>query len=133
MWQSAIQTIIPAIYVPFASPIAGAIGSGNWYILGGGISAIVLVLSIPFVPESKYDRSLAAYGQATQLQEGNDAGQTTEQKPMRISERPPLDCERYEPRSLRSDLRMFVNTSDWKESLYTFLHTFQILLFPNVF
>lgn len=31
MWQSAIQTIISAVYIIFASPIAGKIGPGSWY------------------------------------------------------------------------------------------------------
>lgn len=116
MWQSAIQTIIAAIYVLFASPIAGSIGPGNWYILGGGLSALVLLLSVFLVPEPKYHRTLAAYGQAADSDDTLSA-----RHPVRISERPRLDVERYQPRTLRSDMRFFVNQVDWKEGAYTFL------------
>ncbi|KAF7194648.1 putative MFS-type transporter [Pseudocercospora fuligena] len=133
MWQSAIQTITTAVYVLFASPIAGSIGPGNWYILGGGLAAIVLLVSIPFVPESKYDRSLAAYGQATEEEIEQNPDLAASAKPVRMSERPAFDLVRYQPRTIWSDMRLFVNEADWWEGWYTFFHTFQILLFPNVF
>ncbi|KAK4905829.1 hypothetical protein LTR49_024920 [Elasticomyces elasticus] len=67
MVQSAGQTIISAVYSLFASPIAGSIGPGNWYILGAGLNAVVFILSIFLVPESKCNRSLLAYGQAAEV------------------------------------------------------------------
>lgn len=116
MWQSAIQTIVSAIYILFASPIAGAIGPGNWYILGGGLTFLVFLLSIIFIPESKYHRTLASYGQV------NDAKDpVTAARPVRMSERPALDFARYEPRTIASDMRIFINKLDWMEGAYTFL------------
>ena len=118
MWQSAIQTIISAVYILFASPIAGAIGPGNWYILGGGLTAVVLLLSVFFVPETRYHRSLAAYGQATV--EETEAG--LEPAPaVRISERPAFDLDLYRPRTLWSDMRVIVGDPDWWEGWYTLL------------
>lgn len=133
MWQSAMQTIVSAVYILFASPIAGAIGPGNWYILGGGLAAAVLVLSIFLVPESRYDRTLAAYGQVTEGElETSPDEVAAAAKPVRISERPAFDLTKFKPRTLLSDMQIFATKSDWKEGWYTFLHTFQILLFPNV-
>ena len=133
MWQSALQTILTAVYVLFASPIAGKIGPGNWYILGGGLAAVVLVASIFFVPESKYERSLVAYGQSLENDADSAEGLSNAPVPMHISERPAFDLSRYQARTIWSDMRLFVNKPDWKEGAYTVLHTFQILLFPNVF
>ncbi|USW52693.1 Putative major facilitator superfamily, MFS transporter superfamily [Septoria linicola] len=132
MWQSAIQTIISAVYVLFASPIAGAIGPGNWYNLGGGLAAAVLLASIFLVPETRYNRSLAAYGQATEEEVEANPALAAEARPVRLSERPAFDFDQYQPRTIWSDMRIVVGEADWWEGWYTFFHTFQILLFPNV-
>ncbi|KAI7212934.1 MFS general substrate transporter, partial [Hortaea werneckii] len=84
-------------------PIAGAVGPGNWYNLGAALSAATLLFSIPFVPESRYERSLQAYGQA-QVPSGSK------------------DEEEYRPTG---------KTDVW-EGIYCVRNTFQILLFPNV-
>ncbi|CZT18286.1 related to transporter protein HOL1 [Ramularia collo-cygni] len=132
MWQSAIQTIVSAVLVIFASPIASKVGPGKWYILGGGLAATILVLSIFLVPETKYDRSLAAYGQITE-EDLSKPATTAALLPVRMSERPAMDLSRYKPRTLRSDMTLFKSKPDWSEGAWTFIHTFQIMLFPNVF
>ncbi|KAH5100556.1 hypothetical protein HBH71_233140 [Parastagonospora nodorum] len=130
MWQSAIQTVLSAALIIAASPLAGAIGPANWYILGAGLSAATLVASIFLVPESRYPRSLVAYGQYSESESDENVDYIA--PPVRLSERPALDTVRYEPRTLRSDMRLFVGETDWAEGMWGFLHTFQILLFPNV-
>ncbi|OAG03860.1 MFS general substrate transporter [Paraphaeosphaeria sporulosa] len=133
MWQSAIQTTVAAVYVICASPIAGAIGPANWYNVGAGICAAVLVLSIPWVPESRYTRSLESYGQFSTDEGGEGNGsRATAPAPVKIADRPALDYERYLPRTFWSDMRIFVGKPDWLEGWYGFINTFQILLFPNV-
>ncbi|OQO10068.1 hypothetical protein B0A48_04424 [Cryoendolithus antarcticus] len=132
MWQVAMQTIVSAILNIFASPIAGAVGTTAWYLIGVGLSAAVLIVSIFFVPEKKYVRDLSAYGQSAELIAGH-IDEKFEPKPMRMSERPALDTVRYQPRTLRSDMRLFVNKPDWSEGFYALKNTFQIMLFPNVF
>ena len=117
MWQSAIQTVIAAVYVICASPIAGAIGPENWYNLGAGLCGVTLVFSIFWVPESRYDRSLAAYGQFSE--DGDDDTHTTP-PPVKISDRPALDTTKYLPRTLWSDMRVFVGKPDWMEGWYGF-------------
>lgn len=117
MWQSAMQISITAVYTMFASPIAGAIGPSNWYILGTGLAMVVFLLSIFFVPESRYPRSLAAYGQEPEDEVAGTA-QGTMLRPMRISERPALDFQTYPARTLWSDMRLFVGKPDWTEGAY---------------
>ncbi|KAK5746240.1 hypothetical protein LTR17_000975 [Elasticomyces elasticus] len=133
MWQAAMQLSITAVYCLFASPIAGAIGPGNWYILGVGLGAGVLLLSIVWVPETRYTRALAAYGQEVEPVTSEEGKPKEEPKPMRVSERPVLDFVTYPARTLRSDLRLFVGKPDWSEGVYALRNTFQVLLFPNVF
>jgi hypothetical protein len=119
MWQSAMQLSVTALYTMFASPIAGAIGPGNWYILGAGLTMGVFILSIFFVPESRYKRTLAAYGQAEVAEQvAGDTEVKSAPKPMRVSERPALDYERYPARTIWSDMRLFVGEPDWAEGLY---------------
>jgi hypothetical protein len=113
MWQVAMQTIMSALLGLFASPIAGAIGPGNWYLLGTGLSVGVFVVSFFFVPETRYARPLEAY----QQQQDSD-GKEVQQIAVRISQRPALDFERYQARTIWSDMRIFVGDFDWFEGLY---------------
>ncbi|ORY01676.1 major facilitator superfamily domain-containing protein [Clohesyomyces aquaticus] len=134
MVQSAVQTILAALFVISASPIPGAIGPSNWYILGAGLSAVTFLLSIVWVPESRYDRSLAAYGQFSIEEGGEGTGsRATAPMPVRLSERPALDATKYLPRTIWSDMRLIDGPADWKEGWYGLVNTFQIMFFPNVF
>jgi hypothetical protein len=113
MWQVTMQTIMSALLGLFASPIAGAIGPGNWYLLGTGLSAAVFVVAFFFIPETRYARPLEAY------QEQQDAdGKDVPQVAVRLSQRPALDFERYPDRTIWSDMRLFVGKFDWAEGFY---------------
>lgn len=59
MWQSSLLTVVSVVYILCASPIAASIGVDNWYVLGAGLSAVVLGFSIVFVPETSYSRDHA--------------------------------------------------------------------------
>lgn len=107
-----MQTTISALLGLFASPIAGAIGPSNWYLLGVGLSAAVFVVSFIFVPETRYERPLAAYQQDS---EGKDVPQVA----YRVSQRPALDFETYPDRTVWSDMRLFVGDFDWAEAYYS--------------
>jgi hypothetical protein len=124
MWQSATQTILAAVYIICASPIAAAIGPSNWYILGAGLAAVTFIASVFWIPESRYDRSLAAYGQFS-VEEGGEleTSRAEAPPPVRLSE---------SPRTVWSDMRIFVDKPDWMEGVYGFVNTFQVMLFPNV-
>lgn len=122
MWQSATQTTLAAVYVICASPIAQAIGPQNWYILGTGLCAVTFILSIFWVPESRYDRSLTAYGQFSAEEGGEGNGsRATAPMPVKLADRPALDTVKYPPRTLWSDMRLFVGKADWVEGWYGFI------------
>lgn len=118
-YQVTIQTVVNCVYCLFASPIAGKIGPGNWYNLGAGLSAATLVGSIFLCPETKYERSLAAYGQAAEVVSNDKQEvQTNQPRQIRLSARPALDYDRYKVRTLWSDMRLFAHRADWSEGLY---------------
>lgn len=122
MWQSAVQTTLAAVYVICASPIAQAIGPENWYVLGAGLCGTTFLLSIPWVPESRYDRSLTSYGQFSTEEGGEgDGSRSTAPMPVKLSDRPALDAARYSPRTIRSDMRLIVGKVDWREGWFGFI------------
>ncbi|KAL6355872.1 hypothetical protein LRP88_09455 [Fusarium phalaenopsidis] len=138
MIQNAVQTILAAVWVLFASPISGAISPQGWYYLGAGLSGLQLVFSIFFVPETKYRRSMAAFQETTTVSE-SDEGHVTkagelkkDREETHCSVRPPLDFERFEPRTWKSDMRLWVGTPEWRLAFDTLRSTFELLLFPNV-
>jgi hypothetical protein len=122
MWQSATQTVLSAGLTISASPLAGAIGPGNWYHLGAGLATVTLFFAIFLVPESRYARSLVAYGQSSDFEEGEpDNSRMMAAPPVRISERPALDTTLYRARTLRSDMIVFAGSPDWAEGWYGFI------------
>ncbi|RSL56839.1 hypothetical protein CEP53_006684 [Fusarium sp. AF-6] len=138
MIQNAVQTILAAVWVLFASPISGAISPQGWYYLGAGLSGLQLVLSIFLVPETKYRRSMAAFQETTTVSESDEGHVDKEGEVKKVQEathssvRPPLDFERFEARTWKSDMRLWVGTPEWRLAFDTLRSTFELLLFPNV-
>lgn len=113
MGQQAIQVSLTAVWTLFASEIANAITPQWWYGLGAILSGAQLVLAFFFLPETKYERTLASF------QEG-DSGENTDGveaiksgQARACTERPPLDFERYAPRTWKSDMRLWIGRPDW--------------------
>ncbi|KAL3471161.1 major facilitator superfamily domain-containing protein [Aspergillus californicus] len=133
MFQQAIQVSLTAVWVLFAGEIANAITPAWWYGLGAVLAGAQLVLAFFFLPETKYERSLESY------QEGGSAGEDAHSDMKRdrevemCTERPPLDFERYAPRTWKSDMRLWVGEPDWFKVWEVLRQTFELLLFPNVF
>jgi hypothetical protein len=91
--------------------------------MGASVSAVVFVLSIFLVPESKYHRSLAAYGQEeADASVHND--ETTPSRRVKLTERPALDFVSYKARTIRSDMTLFSVKPDWAEGYWTFIVRF---------
>jgi len=152
MTQQAIQVILTTIYVVFASPIAGAITPQWWYGLGAALSAVLFVLAALFLPETKYERPLSSFQEATENSFDIEAT-VSKAAPMVTfcTNRPELDHSRYAPRTFRSDLRIWVGKPNMSavidvykvsQSLFVFdtlfadmilKQMFGLLLFPNVF
>lgn len=129
MIQQTIQTIAVAVFVLFASPIASAIGTGWWYGLGCILCGVCFVVSFFFVPETKYYRPQSAYQEA-QRSDSEGAGDETYQI---HTERPELDFVNFEPRTWRSNMRLWVGKPEWGKAWIVFKDAWTMILFPNVF
>ncbi|CAI6093581.1 unnamed protein product [Clonostachys chloroleuca] len=135
MIQQAVQTIATAVLVLFASPIAGAITPRWWYGLGACLSGLVLILGILFVPETKYYRPASSYQESSGLgeDEDNKNSEISDGKYFDIcTERPDIDTLAFEPRTWRSNLRLWVGKPEWRKGFDTLVQSFGLLLFPNV-
>ncbi|KAL2816525.1 major facilitator superfamily domain-containing protein [Aspergillus granulosus] len=135
MGQQAIQVSLTAVWVLFAGPIADSITPQWWYGLGAALAGAQLVLAFFFVPETKYERPMASFQEAESGDDETDASSQMKRDAGvgMCTERPPLDFERYAPRTWKSDLRLWVGEPDWKKVWEVLRQTFELLLFPNVF
>ncbi|KAL4905551.1 hypothetical protein BDW74DRAFT_177920 [Aspergillus multicolor] len=131
MGQQAIQVSLTAVWVLFAGEIANAITPQWWYGLGAALAGAQLVLAFFFLPETKYERSLASFQEGDSTSEGDADAKVGAD--VVCTERPPLDFERYAPRTWRSDMRLWVGKPDWVMVWDVLRQTFELLLFPNVF
>ncbi|KAL4916437.1 major facilitator superfamily domain-containing protein [Aspergillus aurantiobrunneus] len=134
MGQQAIQVSLTAVWVLFAGEIANAITPQWWYGLGAALAGAQLVLAFFFLPETKYERSLAAFQEADSGEETDAASQMKKEAAREMcTERPPFDLEQFAPRTWKSDLRLWVGKPDWVKVWEVLRQTFELLLFPNVF
>jgi hypothetical protein len=49
------------------------------------------------------------------------------------TKRPELDFDKYEPKTLKSDLRLWTQKPEWSEAFKVLKDTFTIMFFPNIF
>ncbi|ERS97049.1 hypothetical protein HMPREF1624_06378 [Sporothrix schenckii ATCC 58251] len=135
---SALGNILTTVLVLLTSYIAASIGASGWYGLLTGLAGLVLVLSVLFVPETKYERPLAAYqGQATQVgafAEQTAVGDDAEYVVTRLktTDERVLDTVRYAPRTWASDLRIVVHKPDWHEGSRTVARMLTVMFFPDM-
>lgn len=133
---SAVGNIFTTVLVLLTSYIAASIGASGWYGLCAGLSGLGLILSIFFVPETKYERPLAAFqGQTTQV--GAFAGQTSVGDDyvvtrLKTTDERVLDTVRYAPRTWASDMRLFVHKPDWSEGTRTIARMLTVMFFPDM-
>lgn len=115
MTQQAIQVILTTIYVIFASPIAGKITPEWWYGLGAALAGAIFIAALLFLPETKYERPLSSFQEASEG--SSDIERTTSKDAPDVvmcTIRPELDLINYQPRTFRSDLRLWAGTPDLK-------------------
>lgn len=115
MIQNSCQSIIAAVYILFAGPIAGAIGAGWWYGLGSCLSGLTLILAFFFLPETKYARPLSSF-QEPKRGEG-ELGTKEDVEIEVVTDKPPLDYERYAPRSWKADLSLWSGEHEWNKGI----------------
>lgn len=143
---SSIQTVVSGTLIILTSYIASTIGWRAWYYLFAGFSGLTLIVSIFFVPETKYIRPLTAYkgewteevidayGKPSRLVTGLDVENSKAiDHILTVNDERVLDTVNHFPRTRRSDMRIFVNKADWNEAVQCLKHMSQLVFFPNVF
>jgi MFS family permease len=119
MIQQTIQTILTAVFVIFAGPIAEAISPEWWYGLGAILSAVSLVAAFFFVPETKYHRPKSSF---------QSGGSSDDEAVIVVcTERPALDYVNFAPRTWRSDLRLWVGAPEWNKIIEIFTVSVAVL------
>jgi hypothetical protein len=100
---------------------------------------LVLIFAFFLLPETKYERPLAAYqGQvaavSTFAASDGDRGRQETYTVRRVStlDVVELDFVNYKPRTLASDMRLFVYKPDWEEDLRTLKNIFAVIFFPDI-
>jgi hypothetical protein len=135
MIQNAVQTILCAIWVLFASPIAGAITPQWWYGLGAILSGVQLIAAFFLLPETKYERSLSSYQENSKNSSSTDLEAESADGKHALSictTRPALDLVNYAPRTFRSDMRLWVGPVEWNKAVEVWKNIFELMFFPNV-
>ncbi|KAG4425114.1 hypothetical protein IFR04_001681 [Cadophora malorum] len=138
VWSSS-QTLIQSALVMGSSYMTRDVGWRSWYGLLAAMAGASLILGFVFVPETYYDRPAEAWGAKDSLPstredlldaENNNANLTT--KKITEETRRSVDLANYPPRTLSSDLRVFVMKPDWSCVLRTLKQAVQLLAFPHV-
>ena len=138
VWSSS-QTLIQSALVMGSSYMTRDVGWRSWYGLLAAMAGASLILGFVFVPETYYDRPAEAWGAKDSLSstredlldtETNNANLTT--KKITEETRRSVDLANYPPRTLSSDLRVFVMKPDWSFVLRTLKQAVQLLAFPHV-
>lgn len=138
MYFTALSNILTSVLTLLTSYISARIGPEGWYGLCTGLAGVVFVVAlVGAVPETKYDRPLEAYqGQSVTSFRGEATGAGEESYlTRRIStlEARELDTVTYKPRTLASDMRLFVNRPDWQEGIRTVRRMGTVMFFPDIF
>ncbi|KAM0789600.1 hypothetical protein ACM66B_000408 [Microbotryomycetes sp. NB124-2] len=139
-FQSTLQGVVGCVLTLVSANIAAAVGWRNWYALYGGISGVILIASIIFVPETKFSRPAEAYNGLTATtpaargfpSEDKESTEFVEEKQVTVSTRPALDTVNYKPRTVFSNMAMFNADISWSEAWGVVKHMCQMVLFPNV-
>lgn len=139
MLYTAMTNILVAVYNLLASYIGAAVGVSGWYAIGTGVAALVFIMAIFFMPESRYYRSLDSYqGQVafvTHLSHEEDGKTEVEQAPVRYTTTDirHLDHVNYLPRTFWSDIRILDGPPNWQDGWKTIVAMFQVFFFPDIF
>lgn len=122
MVQQAIQVLLTTVWVLFASPIAAAITPQGWYFLAAGLAGLQFLVALVLLPETKYDRDLSAYQEAVSNDSSTEVIDVDTDAPVKpkvtlCKEKPALDYVNFEPRTWRSDMRLWVGNPEWHKAI----------------
>jgi MFS family permease len=125
---SALQTVGTAALIVASPYIASAshLGWRWWYGIFGCVGAVIAVLSIIFVKETKYERSNAALkGEGIEC-DGSLVRVTTSTKRV-------LDVINQPPRGFMRDMAPWSGNPQWWLTVRCLKQMCQVIVFPNVF
>ncbi|TLD04524.1 uncharacterized protein PgNI_11940 [Pyricularia grisea] len=161
-WLSSCQVVFNSSLVISCSYIANSAGWRAYYWMFVGLAALASILTFFFVPETSYERPIQSFigldGSALSSQIDlpsmveADAPRTIdstaataddeETQPrsaaggkfayLTSKDRRTVDLERYPPRTLSSDMRIFVTRPNWASMVRTVREIVSVFWFPNV-
>ncbi|KAH6851557.1 major facilitator superfamily domain-containing protein [Alternaria rosae] len=124
-WFCALQTLGTAALIVASSYLANDLGWRWWYGVFGCLSGAIAVLSIIFVAETKYERTLEALN-------GQGIDEDGTLVPVTTNTKRPLDTVNYAPRSFLKDMLPWKGHAHWSEAISCWKQMFQIIWFPNI-
>lgn len=132
MVQQFIQILLTTVWIILASPIAEGIGTKWYFLLAAFLALIQFILAVLFLPETKYKRSLASFQENAGNGIPTDAESAHEKDESKqiCTVKPPLDFDNYEPRTFRSDLRLWNSKPEWNKIPETFYVSLKNQLLP---
>ncbi|KAF1970880.1 MFS general substrate transporter [Bimuria novae-zelandiae CBS 107.79] len=141
---SSCEVLLNSTLTIASSYMVESLGWRSWYWLFTAVSGACFILAVFFIPETAYTRPLSAYmgNNPPEYIETADGNQGTERanhpstsslQPLTTLSERKLNTELYEPRTLRSDMRIFVVEPDFRRALTTWKQMCTIWFFPHVF
>ncbi|EDU44724.1 major facilitator superfamily transporter [Pyrenophora tritici-repentis] len=124
-WFCAIQTLGTAALIVSSSYLATDLGWRWWYGVFGCVNGAIALLSIIFVVETKYVRTLEALNGEGIEEDGMLVPVTTNTKRE-------FDTTNYSPRSFFKDMLPWKGHAHWHEAIDCWKQMFQIIWFPNI-
>lgn len=124
-WFCALQTLGTAALIVASSYLANDLGWRWWYGVFGCVSGSIAVLSILFVAETKYERTLEALNG-----EGIEEGGVL--VPVTTNTKREFDTINFAPRSFVKDMLPWNGRARWYEAIACWKQMFQIIWFPNI-
>ncbi|KAE9576176.1 putative MFS-type transporter [Colletotrichum fructicola] len=136
-WFIGVQTAGTAVMFVATAYLVPAWGIKWWYIIVTIMNAVILVLAVFFVVETKYDRPEDADRGAVHLKfddEGNVTKNGDMERVIQVTTRENhvLQPEAFGERTWRSDMKIFHFKPDWSQTLVFYKETFQSLCLPNI-
>lgn len=101
MIQQSVQVVISAIWMLCASPIAEGLSPSAWYALGATVTFTQLIISIFFLPDTKY------------LRVKSSVDDTEAEVIETCTKRPALDFLNFKPRTWLFDMELWHHKPDW--------------------
>ncbi|KAF2009453.1 major facilitator superfamily transporter [Aaosphaeria arxii CBS 175.79] len=137
-WFVGVQTVGTAVMFIATTALVPVWGLKWWYGIIAIVTGVLLILSVLFMVETKYDRPVDADGGLVQLKFDEQGNLDSEGKQnflyqVTTKQTHVLQPEIFGPRTWRYDLRVFHFKPDWKATVVFYKETLQCLIIPNVF